>query len=151
MASVLVDPQAWKKAQDAVDKVFKAFELDKKDFTWKRFTDTYEARGTIVQDQPADRWFLYKGLFHIVEIKSSYQDRFPLKDVRPAQWVGARRVTAAGGVSMFLLRHEVTGLWYKWGGLDLWNYKNAGNASLPRWENMTPIQLCMEVILENSI
>lgn len=147
MSGALVDPQAWKKAQDAVDKVFKKFEEDKKDFVWKRFTDTYEARGTIVQEQPADRWLLYKGLFYIVEIKSCYQDRFPLKDVRPAQFAGARRVTAAGGVSVFLLRHEVTKTWYKVPGMEMWQYKHDGHSSLPRWEGLHAIDLCMEDIL----
>lgn len=147
MAEVLVDPLAWKKAQAAVDKVFRAFETDRKDFVWRPFTDTYEARGTIVRDQPADRWMLYQGMFYLVEIKSCYQDRFPLKDVRPSQWVGARRVTAAGGKSWFLLRHEVTGLWYKVEGMSLFLYKQEGNSSLPRWENLKPIKLCMEELL----
>lgn len=145
--SVLVDQLAWKKAQDAVDKVFKKFEEDKKDFVWKRFTDTYEARGTIVQEQPADRWLLYNGLFYIVEIKSCYQDRFPLKDVRPAQFAGARRVTAAGGRSLFLLRHEVTGYWYRLPGMDMWDYKRSAQSSLPRWDCLPRIRLCMEEIL----
>ena len=94
--------EPWKKAQDEVDKVFKEFEEARKDFVWRRFSDTYEARGTVVQAQFSDRWVLWRGSFSLVEIKSCHQDRFPFKDVRQVQFIGARRITAAGGNSIFL-------------------------------------------------
>ena len=131
----------WKKAQDQVDGVFKAFESSCKDFVWKRFTDTYEAQGKVVQAQFSDRWVLWRGRFYLVEIKSCHQDRFPFKDIRPIQLIGARRVAAAGGASIFLIKHVPTGLWHRAAGLKLWKLKETSDSSSVAWNQLDRIDL----------
>lgn len=140
----------WKKAQDEVDRVFKAFEETRKDFVWKRFTDTYEAQGKVVQAQFSDRWVLWRGLFSLVEIKSCHQDRFPFKDVRPVQFIGARRVAAAGGNSIFLIKHVPTGLWHRICGMELWRQKESSGMSSIGWDQMERIALTIPTIFKEG-
>lgn len=138
----------WKQAQDQVDNLFKSFEAQCKDFVWKRFTDTYEAQGKVVQAQFSDRWVLWQGRFYLVEIKSCHQDRFPFKDVRPVQFIGARRVAAAGGGSVFLIKHVPTGLWHRIAGTKLWHLKeNSGSASA-EWSQFERIDLNIPCIFK---
>lgn len=140
----------WKLAQDQVDKVFKAFEETRKDFVWKRFTDTYEAQGKVVQSQFSDRWVLWNGKFYLVEIKSCHQDRFPFKDVRPSQFIGTRRVVAAGGKSLFLIKHVPTGLWHRICGMRLWQHKDSSDMASIGWNQLDRIKLCIEDIFKED-
>jgi penicillin-binding protein-related factor A (putative recombinase) len=136
----------WKKAQDNVSKVLKSFMDVRKDFYFKRFTDTYEA-GNIVQNQPSDFWFIHKGIFTICEVKSSnYTDKFYVKDIRPSQFIGARRVTAAGGKSLFLIVKLPEWQWHRIDGMLLWSCKDNGIPGVA-WDGMEQIKLTAEEIL----
>jgi penicillin-binding protein-related factor A (putative recombinase) len=136
-----MDP--WKKAQESVKKVLAS--VLRKDFMWKAFTDTYSAQGTIVQDQPSDFWVLDNGIFYTIEVKSSHQRKFYFKDVRPSQMIAARRVPAAGGISIFLLVLLPENRWYKVLGTTMYSEKLSGAAGI-LWSQMTPIELTWENI-----
>jgi len=136
----------WKLAQDKVQKVLKVFMDSRKDFYFKTFTDTYQAGGNVVQNQPSDLWMLYQGKFAICEIKSSeYKDKFYFKDVRPSQWIGAMRVLAAGGFSFFLIVKIPDWQWYFVTGRRMLDIKESGEAGI-YWQQMTPIKLTAEII-----
>lgn len=131
--------QDWKKAQNKVQDALKLFESGRKDFWWKRFTDTYEAAGNIVQDQPSDLWFIYRGDFSLLEIKSShYADKFYFKDIRNSQLIGARRVVASGGYSFFFIVKLPEWTWHWVPGVMVWDYINRGDKGMP-WEDMNKI------------
>ncbi len=139
--------QNWKKAQDRVQKVLKVFMDSRKDFYFKTFTDTYQAGGNVVQNQPSDLWFIFQSKFAICEIKSSeYKDKFYFKDVRPSQWIGAMRVLAAGGHSLFLIVKIPEWQWYFIPGRLMLTIKESGEAGI-YWAQMTPIKLTAEVIV----
>lgn len=141
----------WKKAQDRVNKTLKGFMDTRKDFYFKRFTDTYEAGGTTVQSQPSDIWFVYRGEYCICEIKSSeYVDKFYFKDVRPSQWVGAIRILAAGCKSMFLIVKLPEWQWYFCPGRKMLAIRESGEAGI-RWSEMTPIKLTAEEITNGCL
>jgi hypothetical protein len=143
----MVTEPDWKKAQNKVANALKAFELTRKDFWPRRFTDTYEARGEVVQRQPSDQWVLWNGIFYLVEVKSSnYEDKFYFKDVRTSQFIGARRSTAAGGRSVFVIVKLPEWKWHKVQGMTLWTMKEAGEKGI-LWSQMDVIQLTAEEIL----
>lgn len=140
------DPN-WKKAQDRVQDRLKKFMDTRKDFFFKRFTDTYEAGGNIVQSQPSDIWLLYQGKFSLCEVKSSeYKDKFYFKDVRPSQWNGAIRVLASGGYSMFLIVKLPEWQWYFVPGRTMLAVRSTGEAGI-KWSDMQAINLTAEVIV----
>ena len=142
----------WKKAQQRVNDKLKDFMNTRKDFYFKRFTDTYEAGGDkIVQSQPSDIWFVYRGEYCICEVKSSeYADKFYFKDVRPSQWVGATRILAAGCKSMFLLVKLPEWQWYFAPGRLMLQIRESGEAGI-RWAEMMPIKLTAEVITNECL
>ena len=131
----------WKKAQDKVKKWLKGFEATRKDFWWGDYPDTYAAGGRIIKEQPSDLWMLFKGNFCLLEVKSSeYKDKFYLKDVRPSQWIGVRRATAAGGYSIFMIVKLPEWQWHIVDGKKLWAMKSKGQAGI-RWEQMQKFDL----------
>jgi penicillin-binding protein-related factor A (putative recombinase) len=138
-----MDP--WKKAQEHVKKMFVS--VTRKDFLWKAFTDTYSAQGTIVQDQPSDFWVLDRGTFYTIEVKSCHQTKFYFKDIRPSQLIAARRVPAAGGISIFLIVKLPEWQWHMLNGLTIFNLKQDGEAGVT-WNNMHNIVLNWEAISE---
>jgi len=141
----------WKKAQDKVNSKLKDFMDSRKDFYFKRFTDTYEAAGKIVQSQPSDLWFIYQGAFVICEVKSSeYADKFYFKDVRPSQWVGALRVLASGGRSIFLIVKLPEWQWYFIPGRTMLAIRETGEPGI-KWSQMRPIKLTAEEIINGAI
>ena len=140
-----MDPN-WKKAQEKVKKVLKAFEAGRKDFWFKEFTDTYQAQGTIVQEQPSDMWYLFEGQFGLIEIKTNQQKLFPFKDIRPSQIAGATRCLAAGGRSTFLICKLPEWKWHYVDGQDLLDARRRGDRSMP-WSAMIPIKLNVEEFL----
>ena len=142
-----IDPD-WKKAQDKVAEALKKFEATRKDFWPRRFTDTYEARGNTVQSQPSDQWCLFDGTFFLVEVKSShYPDKFYFKDVQNSQWIGARRVVAAGGRTVFMIVRLPGWEWFRIDGLRMWLMKEAGENGVA-WSAMERIpKLTAEAIL----
>lgn len=135
-----VDRTAWKKAQEKVKKALRVLESTRKDFWSKEFPDTYQAQGNIIQEQPSDMWFLFQGQFGLLEIKSSHQARFPLKDIRSGQYSGAMRVTAAGGTSTFLLAKLPEWDWYTVPGMEFVKRRRQGDSSMG-WDEMTPVNL----------
>ncbi|RLF03453.1 MAG: hypothetical protein DRJ64_08295 [Thermoprotei archaeon] len=140
-----MDPN-WKKAQEKVKKMFKAHEGLRKDFWFKEFTDTYQAQGTIVQDQPSDMWYLDSGQFGLIEIKTNEQARFPFKDIRPSQIAGAMRCLAAGGVSTFLICKLPEWQWHFVDGQTILDMRRNGDKSM-KWADMHAITLKVENIL----
>jgi len=125
----------WKKAQTKVKNALKAFEKERKDFWVQEPVDTYKA-GNVVQEQPADLWFLDRGAFGLLEVKSShYADKFYFKDVRPAQWIGVRRAVAAGGMSAFILAKLPDWEWYMMAGMAFYTAKELGAVGL-KWSDM---------------
>lgn len=131
--------QDWKKAQDKVKKALKLYESSRKDFWVNEPVDTYKA-GNIVQEQPADLLLLYRGVFGILEVKSShYTDKFYFKDVRPVQFAACRRVTAAGGMSAFILAKLPDWEWYMVAGTDFYLAKEAGAVGM-YWHEMTKLK-----------
>lgn len=144
------DPN-WKKAQDRVNTQLKSFMDTRKDFYFKRFTDTYEAGGKVVQSQPSDLWMIYQGEFAICEVKSSeYADKFYFKDVRPSQWVGALRILASGGRSMFLIVKLPEWQWYFAPGRLMLQIRESGEKGI-FWSQMIPIKLTAEVIINECL
>jgi penicillin-binding protein-related factor A (putative recombinase) len=136
----------WKKAQERVKVCFKKFESSRKNFWFKEFPDTYQARGEIIQEQPSDMWFLYNGDFGLIEIKTCEQNRFPFKDIRPSQISGAMRVIAAGGHTIFLICKLPEWQWHYVDGQKILDSRRNGNKSMT-WSEMTPIKLIAEDIL----
>ncbi len=128
----------WKKAQEKVKKLFASFEQQRKDFWFGEYPDTYQAQGNLIKEQPSDMWCLFAGKFHLIEIKSCHQQRFPFKDVRIGQFKGAMRVTAAGGQSLFLIARLPEWHWYKIEGMALLELKRQEEASV-KWEKLTRI------------
>lgn len=135
--------EPWKKAQEDFKKEMN--KINRKDFLFKAFTDTYAAGGNIVQDQLSDFWVLDNGKFYVIEVKSCHQAKFYFKDIRPSQLIAARRVPAAGGFSRFILKKLPEGLWFKVDGEVMYNEKQSGAAGM-LWSQMTPIKLCWEDI-----
>jgi len=140
-----MDPN-WKKAQEKVKKVLKAYEATRKDFWFKEFTDTYQAQGTIVQEQPSDMWYLHAGQFGLIEIKTNEQARFPFKDVRLSQIAGAMRCLAAGGTATFLICKLPEWQWHYVDAQTLLDLRRDGAKSM-HWHQMTPIKLKVEEFL----
>lgn len=129
----------WKKAQTKVKNALKLYEKERKDFWLQEPVDTYKA-GNVVQEQPADLWFLHRGVFGLLEVKSShYADKFYFKDVRPAQWIGVRRSVAAGGMSAFILAKLPDWEWYMVAGTDFYARKEAGAVGM-HWHDMTKLK-----------
>lgn len=129
----------WKKAQTKVKNALKLYEKERKDFWLNEPVDTYKA-GNVVQEQPADLLLLYRGVFGILEVKSShYADKFYFKDVRPAQFAACRRVTAAGGMSAFILAKLPDWEWYMVPGLEFHAAKEAGAVGM-KWNDMTQLK-----------
>lgn len=140
----------WKIAQNKVADAMKLFTADKKDFYGKSFTDTYAARGNITQAQPSDFWFVYQSRYTIMEVKSShYVDKFYFKDVQPGQWAGARRITAAGCQSIFVLVKLPEWQWYFMDGREMVRRKMLDEKGI-RWDEMTPIKLKLQEILDKT-
>lgn len=137
-----MDP--WKLAQE---KVKKALSLEvRKDFLFKAFADTYAAGGkNIIQDQLSDFWALDQGRFYSLEVKSCHQTKFYFKDVRPSQFIAARRVPAAGGFSRFIIAKCPEWDWYVADGQLFWQLKEAGENGIT-WDKLNPIKLCWEAI-----
>ena len=137
-----MDP-LWKQAQTK----FKAHldTIKRKDFWCKAFTDTYAAGGKVVQDQPSDFWALDAGTFCVLEIKTCHQAKFYFKDVRPSQFIAARRVPAAGGISRFIIVKLPEWQWHVVDGQEMWRLKEAGENGIT-WAQMTPIKLDWEAI-----
>lgn len=135
--------EPWKKAQEKLKNYLNT--VTRKDFWYKAFTDTYAAGGKIVQDQPSDFWALDRGIFCVLEVKSCHQPKFYFKDVRPSQFIAARRVVAAGGISRFLIVKLPEWQWHIVDGSELWRRKEAGDAGIT-WAEMTPIKLDWEAI-----
>lgn len=137
----------WKKAQERVKKEFKRFESTRKTFWFGEFPDTYQAGGeNFITEQPSDMWFLNNGEFGILEIKTCEQTRFPLKDIRPSQMVGARRAIAAKGHTIFLICKLPEWQWHFVDGQELVDAQRNGIKSLA-WSEMTEIKLKAEDIL----
>jgi penicillin-binding protein-related factor A (putative recombinase) len=140
------DPD-WKIAQNKVASVLKNFAATRKDCWPGRFSDSHEA-GQLIKAQPADGYCLYKGLFNLIEVKSShYTDKFYVKDVQPSQFIGARRCTAAGGRSLFIIAKLPDWTWYKVDGMLLWMCKE-NNIPGIAWSDMEKIKLTAEEILK---
>ncbi len=139
------DPN-WKKAEARVKKALKKAEALTKTFWPNEYTDTYAAQGMIVQENPADMWFLKEGTFGLIEVKTCEQKLFPFKDIRPSQLVGATRCIAAGGVSIFLLCQIPEWQWYYVDGQTFLDLRRSGHKSMP-WSDMTPIKLIAEEFL----
>lgn len=139
-----MDP--WKKAQERVKKMFTS--VTRKDFLYKAFTDTYSAGGkAILQDQPSDFWVLDRGVFYTIEVKSCHQTKFYFKDIRPSQLIAARRVPAAGGISIFLIAKLPEWQWHILNGITIVNLKQDGESGII-WDNMQAIPLLWETISE---
>lgn len=141
----------WKLAQDKVGDCFRKYMDSRKDFYFRRFTDTYEAGGNVVQKQPSDTWFIYQGMYSLCEIKSShYADKFYFKDVQNSQWIGALRVLAAGGYSMFLIVKLPEWQWHLVSGRRMLELRELGENGMP-WSDMTKIRLHAETILKDHL
>lgn len=136
--------EPWKKAQEDVKKEFN--KITRKDFLFKPFADTYSAGGkAIMPDQPSDFWVLDNGRYYVVEVKSCHQPKFYYKDCRPSQMIAARRVPAAGGISIFLITKLPENKWHIVLGSAMHEHKAAGNPGI-LWSQMQPCELNWESI-----
>jgi hypothetical protein len=85
-----------------------------------------------------------------MEVKSShYEDKFYFKDVQPGQWAGARRITAAGCQSIFVLVKLPGWHWHIVDGREMVRLKMHGEAGI-RWNDMIPISLTLPDILKHT-
>lgn len=140
----------WKKGQERVKKEFTKFMGSRKNFWFKEFADTYQAQGNFIQEQPSDMWFLYRGQFGILEIKTNEQARFPFKDIQPSQIAGATRAIACGAVSVFLICKLPEWQWYYVDGQEILDRRRNQEKSM-LWSDMTPINLKAEELFNELL
>ena len=91
-------------------------------------------------------WFLYKGEYGLVEIKTSEQTRFHFQNIQPSQISGAIRCLAAGGHSIFLICKIPEWQWHYVDGQTILDLRKNGYKSMS-WDDMAKIKLKAEEIL----